>query len=633
MKDGIIRVGAVSPKMRVADISANVESCIKLARAAAEKEIKILVYPELTLVGVTAGDLYFQKTVYERCEAALLRFVKETEELDLLSFIGLPVTLKNKKFNAVAAVSGGKILGISAKTRPLLDEKRYFSECPWDDEMDINICGVTVPFGADIIYRTESLPTLGIAVEVGTDSAITVSPARTLSELGANVIVNPASVMETVGSAKMRENRFISASADLSLAYIVSEAGFGESGTDGAYAGRCAIYESGERLAGTAPYTEDVIIYSEIDTDKLVSERARNPLFSEGDSIFGRYVDFFIRVSDTHLSRLPRKSPFIPENEKELSALTKEIIEIQSRALAGRIERSYSKGAVIGVSGGLDSTLALLVAVRAMDILGRDRKTVIAVTMPCFGTTERTKGNAERLAESLGTTLKCIDIKAAVTRHFQDIGHPEDDYSVVYENAQARERTQVLMDVANMNGALVVGTGDLSELALGWATYNGDHMSMYSVNGGIPKTLMRYLVEAVAREYDESGEGDAARVLRDVLDTPVSPELLPPKDGEIAQCTEGIVGPYELHDFFLYYFIKYGFEPKKILRLALAAFSGEYDEGTVRAWLSVFLRRFFSQQFKRSCLPDGPKVLSIGVSPRGDFRMPSDAVGREWLDF
>ena len=632
MKDGIVRVGAVSPKIRVADIGANAERCIRLATEAAERGIKILVFPELTLTGATAGDLFYQRTLYEKSLSALSVFAEKTAGLDILSFIGLPIEYGNKRYNAVAAVSGGKILGVSAKQHPTADERRYFAPSP-DGECEIRLFGDAVPFGSDIIYRTDSLRSAGIAVEVGSDSALSIPPSRYLSSSGANVIVNPASVMETVGEAKRRELRYTSASADLSIAYIVSEAGIGESGTDGAYAGRCAVYEAGELLARSEAYTEDEIIYSEIDTEALSAQRRRNSLLDRDGEIYGRCVDFFISVSDTHLSRRIRKSPFIPDSAGELSALAKEIIEIQSQSLAGRIERSYSKGAVIGVSGGLDSTLALLVAVRAMDILKRDRKSVIAVTMPCFGTTERTKGNAERLAESLGTTLRCIDIKASVTRHFEDIGQDADNFDVVYENAQARERTQVLMDIANMHGALVVGTGDLSELALGWATYNGDHMSMYSVNGGIPKTLMRYLVSEIARQYGESGNAEAAGVLRDVLDTPVSPELLPPKDGEIAQCTEGIVGPYELHDFFLYYFIKYGFSPKKILRLALAAFADEYDADTVRAWLTVFLRRFFSQQFKRSCLPDGPKVLSIGVSPRGELRMPSDAVGREWLDF
>ena len=633
MKDGFVRVGAVSPKIRVADIGANLEECIRLAKCAEENEVKILVFPELTLTGATAGDLFFQSTVYSRCEAALAKFADETRELDLISFIGLPVLVSNIRYNAVAAVSGGRIIALVPKSKPLSDELRYFS--PAEKAVrPVSFAGQTVSFGSDVIFECESLPSLGIAVEVGSDSALAIAPSRCLAPYGATVVVNPSAAMEIVGDAARRRARYISASADLSLAYIVSEAGFGESGNDGVYAGRCSVYEAGEELASSSLYAESEIIYTEIDTEKLTSERLKSPTFESCPKDGGiSYQSFFTSVTRTHLSRKISKSPFIPIEAGELSALTGEIIEIQSRALAGRISRSYSKGAVIGVSGGLDSTLALLVAVRAADILGMDRGAVIAVTMPCFGTTARTKGNAERLAESLGTTLRCIDIKASVTRHFEDIGHPADNFDVVYENAQARERTQVLMDIANSCGALVVGTGDLSELALGWATYNGDHMSMYSVNGGIPKTLMRYLVEYVAKDYRAKGQDKAAEVLFDVLSTPVSPELLPPKDGEIAQRTEGIVGPYELHDFFLYYFLRYGFSPAKILRLALSAFADEYDEETVRLWLSVFLRRFFAQQFKRSCLPDGPKVLSVGVSPRGELRLPSDAVGKEWLDF
>ena len=581
MKDGIIRVGATAPGIRVADIGENLKRCIELARCANDGGVKVLVYPELTLVGVTSADLLLQSTVYESAERALAEFAEATSSLDLISFIGLPVMYKGRRYNAVAAVNEGKIIGLTAKQYPTPDERRYFSPAP-TDECEITLAGCLVPFCTDIIYRTSAIPSLAIAVEVGSDSAAAISPARRLSEMGADVIVNPSSAMETVGEAERRELRYRSASLDLSLAYIVSEAGPGESGTDGVYAGRCAIYCSGDKLAAARPYTESEIISAEIDTDRLISERAKNPILLPDGGKSARCVDFFLRVSDTHLSTRIKKNPFLPDGREELAALTRSILDIQSRALAGRIERSYSKGAVIGVSGGLDSTLALLVAVRATDLLGIDRRSVIAVTMPCFGTTARTKSNAERLAESLGVTLKCIDIKASVTRHFEDIGHSPEDYSVVYENAQARERTQVLMDIANMHGALVVGTGDLSELALGWATYNGDHMSMYSVNGGIPKTLMRHLVSAVAEEYGASGESLAAEVLRDVLDTPVSPELLPPRDGEIAQCTEGIVGPYELHDFFLYYLVRYGFSPKKILRLALSAFEGEYDADTVK---------------------------------------------------
>ena len=629
MKHGFIRVGAASPEIRVADVENNLNSCIMQAKRAADLGIKVLAFPELCLTGATAADLFYQKTLIAAAEEALGRFAIETEALDVISFVGLPVSVSSRLYNAVAAVHRGEILAVIPKTVLSEGESRYFGEAP-EENVEIMLAGQSVLFGADVILSADTVDELYIGVAVGSEIESPYSPLTSLALGGATLIVNPSATKETVGGAKAVRTFLEAESRRMLVSVIKSEAGEGESGTDAIFAARSVIAELGDVIKEAVPFSADGLIYTEIDVEKIASERRRDT--SRGDLVGYDYemIGFCLGVLDCELSRRVDKSPFIPGNEKELDEQCELILNIQARALANRLIRSYSTGAVVGVSGGLDSTLALLAAARAVDIAGLGREKLIAVTMPCFGTTERTKGNAEKLSEALGATLKCIDIKAAVNQHFADIGHSPEDYSVVYENAQARERTQVLMDVANASGALVVGTGDMSELALGWATYNGDHMSMYGVNAGIPKTLMRHIVAYSAKVFRENGETECADVLSDVLNTPVSPELLPPKDGEIAQCTEGIVGPYELHDFFMYYHVRYGFAPDKILRLALSAFGDEYDEKTVKAWLGVFMRRFFSQQFKRSCLPDGPKIFDISFSPRGDFAMPSDAVGKLW---
>ncbi len=623
MHDGFIKTAAASPKIRVLDVEGNLSECVRLARAAAEHGAKIAVFPELTLTGATAGDLFYSKRLISSAEAALARFADETEDLDMISFIGLPVCLLGRIYNAVAAVSAGDILAVIPKCTLTSEESRYFA-LP-EDSCEIVLAGRETLFGCDILLSGDGAEDLTIAVSVGSEIYSPLSSARHAAVAGASVIVNPIAVPELIGRADFDAEFLRTESRVLHAAVVRSAAGIGESGTDGVYAGICSIAQLGETLVCSEPYSEG-LVFADIDVDFIAHERSRDSFFGAGAADYD-IVEFSIEPVVTELEDAPRGLVFVPEDACELKKRCAEILEIQSKALAERIRRSYSKGAVIGVSGGLDSTLALLVSVKAMDILGEPRSRVTAITMPCFGTTKRTKSNAERLAEALGTTLKCIDIKASVTQHFADIGHSAEDFSVVYENSQARERTQVLMDVANAEGALVVGTGDLSELALGWATYNGDHMSMYGVNAGIPKTMMRYIVSYFA---DTAEDNTVSEVLRDVLATPVSPELLPPKDGEIAQCTEGIVGPYELHDFFIYYHVRRGCTPEKILRLAALAFKGEYDEATIRGWLKVFLRRFFSQQFKRSCLPDGPKVGSVGFSPRGDFKMPSDGVSSLW---
>ncbi len=623
MRDGFVKVACASPRVRPCDTAGNLAECIRLSREAAEHGAKIVVFPELALTSATAGDMLFNKKLLNSAECALAELADATEDIDVILFVGLPISLCGRIYNAVAAVSRGDIVAVIPKNALGREERRYFSS--FDGSLEIELAGRETRFGDNLLLSCDILPELVIAVSVGSEIYAPLSPSRCAATAGATVIVNPYAGVKTVGSAEKISEFLRSESAALRASVLRASAGIGESGTDGIYDGVSEISCLGKTLVRSTPYTEG-LIYADIDVEDIAHERMLDGGFSEcadGCDI----VEFSLEMTETQLERAPRALVFIPEDKAELERRCAEIFEMQSRALAERIRRSRSVGAVIGISGGLDSTLALLVAVRAADILGIDRKKVTAITMPCFGTTERTRSNAELLAEALGTALRCIDIKNAVSLHFSDIGHDQEDFSVVYENAQARERTQVLMDVANAEGALVVGTGDLSELALGFATYNGDHMSMYGVNAGLPKTLMRYIVEYLADVSDNETE---KRVLRDVLATPVSPELLPPSGGETTQCTEGIVGPYELHDFFIYYHVRRGFAPEKILRIASLAFRGEYDEETIRRWLGVFMRRFFSSQFKRSCLPDGPKIGSVGFSPRGDFKLPSDASANLW---
>jgi NAD+ synthase (glutamine-hydrolysing) len=621
MIHGIVKISAATPNTRIGDVNNNLAECVRLVMAAEEKGAKILVFPELCLTGATLGDLFASKTLLDAAERAVAQFADATEGCDVLSVIGLPVMISGKIYNSAVAVHHGEILGIVPKTYLSSAERRWFSEP--SDSLEVIFADRETVFDKDIIFSCDSLDGLTVGIAVGSDIYAPVSSARLAAAAGATVILNPYSAPETAGRSDA-DSLFLSSESRALLAAVArGEAGIGESGTDGCYSGRSKIAYLGKITAEADEYRNG-LIFTDVDVEYLNRERF-------GNSAFTSYADhltvgFELDVEETVLDERPRRLAFVPEDPEALRKRCAEILGIQSHALAMRISRSYSKCAVIGISGGLDSTLALLAAVEAMDTLGETRDKVVAVTMPCFGTTARTKSNAERLAESLGATLKCIDIKAAVNQHFKDIGHSAEDFSVVYENAQARERTQVLMDIANACGGLVVGTGDLSELALGWATYNGDHMSMYGVNSGVPKTMMRHIV----KYYADRSEGAVKDVLLDVLDTPVSPELLPPKDGEIAQCTEGIVGPYELHDFFLYYLVRRGCSRQKIFRLACCAFDGEYDALTIRGWLDVFMRRFFSQQFKRSCLPDGPKVGSVGFSPRGDFVMPSDVNAELW---
>jgi NAD+ synthase (glutamine-hydrolysing) len=591
-----IKVGAVSPRIRLADVSYNVKECIKEAKRAASLGAKLLVFPELTLTGATCGDLFTHRVLVQRAELGLREFVDATCELDMISLIGLPLELFDLCRNAVAAVYKGEILGIYVKNELSYDEQCYF--CP----MDFGIKGLNVG-GLDTVYLCDNV----FVAPFDDDVVISIGPN---SEC-ANILACSDATAYTAGDRKVELITARQISGIYGIAYVYANGGIGESTTDGVYAANNIIADRGEILAEALPFAEDNLILADV----TVADMSLNPDFECPDS-----------EDDEPMS----SNPFLPIGKDEQREVCLEALEIQSQALAARVERSYSKAMVIGVSGGLDSTLALLVCARAADILGMDRKNVIGVTMPCFGTTKRTKSNAEKLSEALGISFRTVDIKASVTQHLADIGHDGVTPDVTFENAQARERTQVLMDIANMTGGLVVGTGDLSELVLGWATYNGDHMSMYAVNASVPKTMVRRIVEVYSEEH-RSENSAISDVLDDILATPVSPELLPPKDGEIAQCTEELVGPYELHDFFIYYTLNDGLSPREIYDLAKESFEGVYDNKTILGWLRVFVRRFISQQFKRSCSPDGPKVSCISVSPRGALRMPSDASSAVWL--
>ena len=589
-----VKIALASPKIRLCDPSYNVKICIEAAREADSFGADIILFPELTLTGATAADLYFQEKLIDAAESALNEYVSETAQLGIMSFIGLPVSSGSALYNGVCAVSEGEVLGITASG---LKSRWFDSVSTAGDVATLN--GKKIKVGRDLIY-TDDATRANIFVKIGDDNAF--------SNDGVNLILNPAAMAEYIGLAELRRDYAKAVSSSLGIPFVIAGAGEGESGTDGIFAGPRVVALRNEILA-EAPLFDTDILYAEVDITK------------------GKPMP----ESETLADGTVNKYPFIPEDEGECADACELALVLQSRALALRLERSYSKTAVIGVSGGLDSTLALLAAARAMDILGRDRKSVIAITMPCFGTTERTKSNALALAEELGCTVRTIDIKAAVNQHFEDISHKDGEYDVVYENAQARERTQIMMDVANAEGGLVVGTGDLSELALGFATYNGDHMSMYSVNASIPKTLMRKIIAHAADVASADGEEGISSVLRDVIDTPVSPELLPTSDGENLQHTESIIGPYELHDFFLYYTVKYGYSPKRVFELARQAFC-EYDADKIKEYLGVFIRRFYSQQFKRSCMPDGPRVTEISLSPRSAWQMPSDVSSNIWRD-
>ena len=631
MKDGFIRVAAATPDIKVADCDYNADRIIELIRQADEEDASIVVFPELCITGYTCGDLFLQKVLLDGAKNALVKIAEATADCDLLAFVGLPFELDGKLYNCAAALCRGEILGLVPKTNiPAYSEfyeARHFT--PWQGGvLNVYFSDTWFPFG-DIIFKCENVPELAVGVEICEDLWVPEPPSGKLAESGATIICNLSASDEIIGKGEYREQLVKSQSARLVCGYIYADAGMGESTQDLIFSGHNLIAENGAIVGESRKFTTG-LTFGEIDLHRLTAERKRMNTFTVNS--VERKVEreyYNVKPKNLDLKRRFPPMPFVPTNKDDLNSRCEEILTMQATGLATRLRHIGCKTAVIGLSGGLDSTLALIVAVHAFDMLGLDRKGIIAVTMPCFGTTKRTKSNAYYLAEAYGVTLKEIDITAAVSQHFADIGQSKEKLDVTFENGQARERTQVLMDIANQRGGIVIGTGDLSELALGWATYNGDHMSMYGVNASVPKTLVRHLV---AYESNNTENKRLSEVLADVLATPVSPELLPPTEGEISQKTEDIVGPYELHDFFLYYMVRCGFPPKKILRIAEQSFAGRFDRDTIKKWLTVFLKRFFSQQFKRSCLPDGPKVGSVTLSPRGDWRMPSDACVRLWLE-
>lgn len=635
MIHGFIKTAAVTPKVQVADPEGNAREIIRLAKEAAGNGAKIIAFPELCITGYTCGDLFLQELLLESAKEALLQIIRETRELDALIFAGLPWEKEGKLYNVAAVFQGGKLLGLVPKTcipnYGEFYELRHFArgnqeaDAVWTDSGDGE--RDYIPFGTRLLFTCEEMPGLSVAAEICEDVWVPDPPSIHHALAGATVIVNCSASDETTGKDAYREALISGQSARLVCGYIYANAGEGESSQDLVFGGHNLIAENGKILSRSARFKNETI-YADLDIARIVGERRRmTTFFSRTDAVYTE-IGFHLNKEETKLSRFIDPAPFVPDDSQDRQKRCEEIFAIQYMGLKKRLEHTRSRTAVVGISGGLDSTLALLVAVRAFDSLGLPRKGILGVTMPCFGTTDRTYRNACELVRKLGGTLREVDIREAVTTHFRDIGHDPEVHDVTYENSQARERTQVLMDLANQSGGLVIGTGDMSELALGWATYNGDHMSMYGVNAGVPKTLVRHLVRYYA---DTCGDPELAATLLDVLDTPVSPELLPPKDGVIAQKTEDLVGPYELHDFFLYYVLRFGFTPAKIYRLARLAFAGAYGEDTILKWLKTFYRRFFTQQFKRSCLPDGPKVGSVAVSPRGDLRMPSDASAAIWL--
>lgn len=630
MRHGFIKVAAATPDIRVADVDYNKGQIIKQMDEAAEAGAKIIVFPELCITGYTCSDLFLQDILLNSAKKALVEIAEHTKNLDALVFVGVPIAVGGELYNVAAALNHGNILGFTTKSflpnYGEFYEMRQFRPGPKKAEK-ILFGGKEIPFGPQLLFVENQMANLIVSAEICEDVWSPVPPSIEAAREGATVIVNCSASDETIGKASYREALISGQSARLISGYIYANAGEGESTTDLVFGGHNLIAENGTILAEAKRFSNG-IIYTEFDVQKIANERRKNTTFTETQEHVLPRIPFGLEQTETILTRTFPSRPFVPRDDQERAKRCEEILTIQAMGLKKRLAHTHAKSAVVGISGGLDSTLALLVTAKAFDALGLERSDITAVTMPCFGTTDRTYQNACKMSLKVGATLREVRIGDAVMQHFKDIGHDPQDHSVTYENSQARERTQVLMDIANQTGGLVIGTGDMSELALGWATYNGDHMSMYGVNASVPKTLVRHLVHYYADTCEDSS---LKEVLYDVLDTPVSPELLPPKDGEIAQKTEDLVGPYELHDFFLYYFLRMGYEPGKIYRIAKLSFAREYDDETIYKWLRTFCWRFFSQQFKRSCLPDGPKVGTVALSPRGDWRMPSDACVALWI--
>lgn len=630
MRDGFIKAAALTPGIRVADCEHNTKEICRMMEAAWEQGAKLLVFPELCITGYTCQDLFLQESLLRSAEESLEKIILHTRERDGLVFVGLPFQVGSKLYNTAAAVSRGRLLGLVPKyalpNYGEFYERRHFEPGP-EKVQWITWRGEQIPFGMKQLFVCREMKNLTVAAELCEDLWAPDPPSVSHALAGASVLVNLSASDEATGKNLYRRSLVSSQSARLFCGYIYASAGEGESTQDLVFSGHNLIAENGHILAESSRFGTGILV-SEIDVERLNAERRRTTTFQEKGAQEYVRQSFTISVEETVLTRKFDPAPFVPAGKEDRDARCEEILMIQAMGLKKRVEHTRSKSLVVGISGGLDSTLALLVMVKVCDLLGLPRTAVTAVTMPGFGTTDRTYQNACELTRSLGAELLEVDIREAVQLHFRDIGHDIQVHDVTYENSQARERTQILMDLANQKGGLLVGTGDMSELALGWATYNGDHMSMYGVNCSVPKTLVRHLVRYYA---DTCGEEKIREILYDVLDTPVSPELLPPKDGKIAQKTEDLVGPYELHDFFLYHMMRFGCRPAKLYRMALSAFQGQYGPETVLKWLKTFYRRFFAQQFKRSCVPDGPKVGSVALSPRGDLRMPSDACADLWL--
>lgn len=632
MKDGFIKVAAITPNVKVADVDYNCQEIVKRIQEAAEKDAKVMVFPELSITGYTCQDLFLQDALLEAAKCGLTTIKNYSRNIDGIIFVGLPLDFNGKLYNVAAAISSGKIQGIVPKiylpNYSEFYEARHFMSGK-DIQTTIAIEGEEIPFGTNQIFTCEDMPSLRIAVELCEDLWVPNPPSVNHCLEGANVIVNLSASDQIIGKARYRRNLVNSQSARLVCGYIYTSAGPSESTQDVVYSGHNIISENGKILSESELFGEEMTV-SEIDTKYLEAERRKMTTYQTSQNNENRYVytNFTLEIIETNLTRIIEPKPFVPSMIAERELRSNEILTIQAMGLKKRLEHIGCKRAVIGISGGLDSTLALLVTAKAFDYLGLDRKGIVAVTMPGFGTTDRTYDNAVRLIKEIGATFKEVSIVNAVEQHFNDIEQDPNNHDVTYENSQARERTQILMDIANKENGIVIGTGDLSELALGWATYNGDHMSMYAVNVSIPKTLVRYLVQY----YADTCEKDVlSKTLYNVLDTPVSPELLPPTKGEISQKTEDLVGPYELHDFFIYHMLRLQESPAKIYRLAKIAFTNQYSDEEILKWEKIFCKRFFAQHFKRSCLPDGPKVGSVAVSPRGDLRMPSDASAAMWL--
>lgn len=629
MKDGFLKVACASIPVTLGNVKANAEQILSYIQDAQKQDVQVLVFSELCLSGYSIEDLLFASRVLNECEAQVERICQQTQNLDMFIVIGLPFAYHNDLYNVAMMIHKGDILGIVPKINipnyHEFYEGRHFASGKGIDEVVSYAHQEFIPFSDQLIFEDRRHPWIRIGAEICEDVWVPETPSTRLCQMGATLIVNPSASNHLTSKADYRRSLISSTSARLICAYVYSNAGKGESSTDVVFSGHSMIYENGVKLKESQLYDAHLIT-AIVDLSKMVSERVEMTTYNNGDHDI-QYVDFAFDDHRLTLDRYYNPHPFVPSQKNDRYLRCEEVFSIQTHGLMQRLSAIHAKTVVVGISGGLDSTLALLVCVRAFDALGIDRKNIIAITMPGFGTTSRTKNNADLLMEELHVTRKEINISNAVRVHFKDIGHDENVHDVTYENTQARERTQILMDIANQAGGIVIGTGDLSEVALGWSTYNGDHMSMYAVNVSVPKTLVRYLVDYVSSTY----EGVLKDTLQDILHTPVSPELLPADDNKITQKTEDIVGPYELHDFFLYHHARFHYEPVKLYRIAKVTYGNQYDDETIKKWLLKFYRRFFTQQFKRSCIPDGPKVGTVALSPRGDLRMPSDANVDLWL--